>query len=254
VEQTNANIRDWRGIASSRDGMKLAAGVYGGYIYTSSDSGVTWVEQTNAGSRYWNGIALSSDGYELVAAAQNDYIYTSSLPIPPTARPTSLPSLVPTAWPTSMPTLVVNLDGSGLCDIYNQQSGTVKETLTTWCVGSGPHDPCGASAWRGVTCSGGRVSQVIINWRNIQGTLPTTLGNLEALEYLSLTRNCLTGSLPTELGRLTGMVSLEISYNSLVGSLPSDLGLLTKFQFLQLSGNCLSGSLPTELGRLTDTV
>ena len=34
----------------------------GGYIYTSTDSGVTWTQQTNSGARNWNVIASSSDG------------------------------------------------------------------------------------------------------------------------------------------------------------------------------------------------
>ena len=69
VEQTGAGSRDWRGIAMSSDGTKLAAVVYYGYIYTSSDSGVAWVERTNAGTRYWWGIALSSDPTAPVARA-----------------------------------------------------------------------------------------------------------------------------------------------------------------------------------------
>ena len=49
--------------------QKLAAGVdksggvtSGGYIYTSTDSGVTWTEQTDSGVRDWMSIASSDDG------------------------------------------------------------------------------------------------------------------------------------------------------------------------------------------------
>ena len=38
-----------------------------GYIYTSSDYGVTWTEQTAAGSRGWSGVTSSSDGARLAA-------------------------------------------------------------------------------------------------------------------------------------------------------------------------------------------
>ena len=47
-------------ITSSFDGTKLAAGIYSGSIYTSSDGGATWTEQTNAGSRSWKSIASSA--------------------------------------------------------------------------------------------------------------------------------------------------------------------------------------------------
>ena len=42
--------------------QKLAAVVDGGFIYTSTDSGVNWVEQTATGSRSWGSIASSADG------------------------------------------------------------------------------------------------------------------------------------------------------------------------------------------------
>ena len=42
--------------------QKLAAVVYQGYIYTSTDSGVNWMQQTTDASRFWASIASSSDG------------------------------------------------------------------------------------------------------------------------------------------------------------------------------------------------
>ena len=69
---------DWRSIASSSDGTKLAAVVLGGSVYTSSDSGATWTEQTAAGSRDWQSIASSSDGSKLAAVVWGGSIYTST--------------------------------------------------------------------------------------------------------------------------------------------------------------------------------
>jgi hypothetical protein len=78
TEQTTSGSRVWRGITSSSDGTKLAAVVYGGNIYTSTDSGATWTAQTNAGSRNWRSITSSSDGTKLAAAVFGGYIYTST--------------------------------------------------------------------------------------------------------------------------------------------------------------------------------
>jgi hypothetical protein len=79
VERTSSGVHDWRYIASSTDGTKLAAVVYGGYIYTSDDSGVTWVERTSAGSRNWYSIASSADGTRLAAGTYSGgYIYIST--------------------------------------------------------------------------------------------------------------------------------------------------------------------------------
>jgi hypothetical protein len=49
-----------------------------GYIYTSTDSGVTWTQQTGSGDRGWNAVASSADGTKLVAAELGGYIYTST--------------------------------------------------------------------------------------------------------------------------------------------------------------------------------
>jgi hypothetical protein len=68
--------RNWNGITSSSDGTNLAAVVFGGQIYTSSDSGVTWTARDS--NRNWNGITSSSDGTKLAAVVQSGQIYTSS--------------------------------------------------------------------------------------------------------------------------------------------------------------------------------
>jgi hypothetical protein len=71
--------RNWRGVASSADGTRLAAVVYGGAIYTSSDSGVTWTAREQ--SRWWFAVASSADGNRLVAVDDRDQVYTSSDPL-----------------------------------------------------------------------------------------------------------------------------------------------------------------------------
>ncbi len=72
----NHVAKSWHSIACSSDGTKLAAVVYGGYIYTSTDSGATWTERTNRGSSEWWSIASSSDGTRL-AVCDLTHIYTS---------------------------------------------------------------------------------------------------------------------------------------------------------------------------------
>src|SRR5262249_17833926 len=54
------NNRNWQAIASSADGSKLVATVYGGQIYTSTDSGLTWTPRDS--SREWYSVASSADG------------------------------------------------------------------------------------------------------------------------------------------------------------------------------------------------
>jgi photosystem II stability/assembly factor-like uncharacterized protein len=63
-------------VASSADGTKLAVAVASGGIYTSSDSGTTWV-QTSAPGGNWQSIAASSDGGRIIAVINGGGVYTS---------------------------------------------------------------------------------------------------------------------------------------------------------------------------------
>ena len=75
--------KDWRMIASSSDGVKLAATVDGGNIYLSTDSGNTWSENiVGGGTKYWLSIASSSDGMKLAAGEAFGNIYTYNAPTP----------------------------------------------------------------------------------------------------------------------------------------------------------------------------
>ena len=74
----------WTAVASSADGIKLAATTYGGLIYVSTNSGATWSGKDSG--RIWSSIAASADGTKWVASvgytvnntAATGYIYTSS--------------------------------------------------------------------------------------------------------------------------------------------------------------------------------
>jgi hypothetical protein len=52
--------------------------VLGGYIYTSTDAGITWVERLNSGSRNWTSVASSANGLYLFAVADLNFVYVSS--------------------------------------------------------------------------------------------------------------------------------------------------------------------------------
>lgn len=68
--------RRWEAIASSADGSKLTAVVYGGRIYTSTDSGISWTARET--DRLWKSVAISADGSKQVAVVEDGQIYTST--------------------------------------------------------------------------------------------------------------------------------------------------------------------------------
>jgi hypothetical protein len=70
--------RIWECIASSADGLKLAAVVYGGHIYTSENGGIDWTARMTDANRNWHSIASSADGSKLVAGAFPGKVYTST--------------------------------------------------------------------------------------------------------------------------------------------------------------------------------
>ncbi|MFA6463584.1 MAG: hypothetical protein WCV55_01105 [Candidatus Paceibacterota bacterium] len=75
IERTSLGNKYWRSITSSSDGIKLAAVVEGGQIYTSIDSGMTWTPRDS--NRRWYSITSSSDGIKLAAVVYSGQIYTS---------------------------------------------------------------------------------------------------------------------------------------------------------------------------------
>ena len=70
--------KGWRFVTPSYDGTKLVAITSLGYIYTSTDSGNTFVERLNAGMRSWGFVDSDPTGTYLVATVYGGYIYTSS--------------------------------------------------------------------------------------------------------------------------------------------------------------------------------
>jgi hypothetical protein len=118
MQQTNAPIEYWNAIASCADGTKLVAAAnpsgFGittpGPIYTSSDSGVTWVSN-NVPGEFWMAVASSADGSSLVACSSagttttNGYTALDQI-VTSTPHPWLTPVLVQTnvviTWPWPM--------------------------------------------------------------------------------------------------------------------------------------------------------
>ncbi|KAK9664137.1 hypothetical protein RND81_14G021500 [Saponaria officinalis] len=63
------------------------------------------------------------------------------------------------------------------------------------------------------------------------------------LEYLALGNNNINGSLPSLLGQFTNLNYLDLSQNDLRGSVPNFIGNLTEIEYLNISSNSLQGTL-----------
>jgi hypothetical protein len=64
----------WEAVASSASGTVLAAALYNGTIYYSTNYGSTWLS-TGAPTKQWEALSMSADGTKIMAAANSDSIY-----------------------------------------------------------------------------------------------------------------------------------------------------------------------------------
>jgi hypothetical protein len=143
-------------------------------------------------------------------------------------------------------------DCQALVDLYNSTAGA--NWTTPWPL-EGYH-----CSWPGVNCrhydylngEWGRVYELFLSSKNLNGNLPATLGNLTELYTLYLYDNQLSGPIPAEIGNLTKLFSFKIHNNQLSGSIPSELGNLTGLRTLTLDNNQLSGPVPPGLSNIGD--
>ncbi|GKU92738.1 hypothetical protein SLEP1_g6427 [Rubroshorea leprosula] len=142
--------------------------------------------------------------------------------------------------------------------------------LSQWVPSGG--DPCGQS-WKGVTCSGQRVTEIKLSGLELSGSLGYQLGSLTALTELDFSYNSLAGDmpygLPPNLQRLnlannqfnqgppysiysmTTLKYLNLGHNQLQGQLLDIFGNLSSLTTLDLSFNSFTGNLPESFSNLT---
>jgi len=119
----------WYAIASSADGTRLAAGVLGGGIYTSTNAGSTWTG-TSAPGESWASIASSADGTKLAAGTYRGGIYIST-----NAGSTWTVSSAPTEYWYS---IASSADGTKLAATDGHGIYTSTNAGSTWTQTSAP--------------------------------------------------------------------------------------------------------------------
>ncbi|CAL5348621.1 unnamed protein product [Camellia sinensis] len=99
-----------------------------------------------------------------------------------------------------------------------------------------------------------RLTYLSLSLNNLSGTIPTEIGQLTNLRFLYLNRNPIGGSIPQQMGLLSSLNELGLYTNNLMGSIPSSIGNLGNLTILYLYDNQLSGSIPPEIGMLRSLV
>lgn len=151
---------------------------------------------------------------------------------------------------------------NGLHALYNSTNGVFWNwapavTGARWFTNSAAVEPC-ADNWQGITCTANcstasfcDIVSLKLSGYSLDGILPEQLSLLPALENLDLSLNpLLQGSIPSSLGDLVNLTSLFLSSAPYTGSFPSSLGNLTKLRTLRLVGTNCSGTIPNSYGSL----
>ncbi|KAF8117029.1 hypothetical protein N665_0012s0044 [Sinapis alba] len=109
--------------------------------------------------------------------------------------------------------------------------------------------------WTGVTCNNNnnnnnteRVTKLDLGNKKLSGKLSESLGNLDQIKVLNLSRNFIKDSIPLSILNSPTLQTLDLSFNDLSGEIPKTINL-PSLQSLDLSSNGFNGSLPSHLCR-----
>ena len=120
---------------------------------------------------------------------------------------------------------------SALISLYNSTNGDSWTDNSGWKTPplniDGFAMPGTEGSWFGIGLGSDDVNDIQLNNNNLNGTIPSEIGNLSDLIGLYLNHNQLTGNIPSELGNLINLTNLCLHENQLTGSIPPEIGNLT---------------------------
>ncbi|CAK9163817.1 unnamed protein product [Ilex paraguariensis] len=134
-------------------------------------------------------------------------------------------------------------DASALRVMYGSLNSP--QQLTKWSSTGG--DPCGES-WKGISCSGSRVTEIKLSALGLSGSLGYQLTSLTSVTNFDISNNNfgnqITYQLPPNLQRL------NLAGNSFNGGIPYSISLMAPLKYLNVSHNQLQGQLNDMFGQL----
>ena len=132
-----------------------------------------------------------------------------------------------------------------LIALYHSTNGPSWTNRTNWLSNA----PIGE--WYGVgTNAQGELGSLSLEGNNLEGRIPSDIGQLRNLVHLNLGYNLLTGAIPPEIGQLQNLTQLYLGQNRLTGAIPPEIGQLQNLTQLLLEENQLTDTIPSEIGQL----
>ncbi len=139
---------------------------------------------------------------------------------------------------------VTQADSLALVAFYNAMDGPNWDSnVSPWITGP-------VTNWGGVTVEGGRVTKLMLNNADLNGTIPAEFSDLTGLVTLQIAGNGLSGTLPTVFWTLPNLSSLQLDNNQFSGVLPAAIGGATGLTSISIQNNQLSGNIPAEIASL----
>lgn len=120
------------------------------------------------------------------------------------------------------------------------------QQLTKWTANGG--DPCGES-WKGISCSGSKVTEIKLSGLGLTGTMGYQLTNLKSVTTFDLSNNNLGNQIPYGLPQ--NLQRLNLAGCGFTGGVPYSISLMTKIEYINLSHNQLQGQLNDMFGSLS---
>jgi Leucine-rich repeat (LRR) protein len=182
-------------------------------------------------------------GDTLIASIQGDSTFTVSSPGNYSVYVTTTISNISMVLKSI--TVANTQDSLAVVDLYNSTNGPGWTNRTNWLT-SAPLD-----SWSGVSVRYGRVTALQLEYNNLTGTIPASIGNLTAMGTFGAINNQLSGSLPSTIGNLSALNTLALDNNQLSGNLPSSLGSLSSLLNLSLQSNQFTGNIPAGIWNMT---
>ncbi|XP_058737006.1 cuscuta receptor 1-like [Vicia villosa] len=93
------------------------------------------------------------------------------------------------------------------------------------------------------------MSGIDLSHNQLNGSIPSELGNLTRILALNLSNNYFSGKIPTTFSNLVQVESLDLSFNMLSGQIPPQLSGLTSLEVFSVAHNNLSGTTPERKGQ-----